>query len=188
MSVARSGPRLVLVTGLPGTGKSTMADVAATELGAAVLGHDWAMSGLRPYPELQEALDAMGRRGHRGVGWSILWALGRSQLRRGLPVVLDGVARAPEVGGTRAMAEEEGVPSLVVLTECSVAEVHRDRIEGRERGIPGWYELEWDHVARARSEWEPLDDVDLALDAVAPLGDNVARLQEAVVEWCRPGR
>ena len=182
------GARLVLVTGLQGTGKSTMADVAAADLGAAVLGHDWAMSGLRPFPELQAALDAMGRRGHRGVGWSILWALARSELRRGRPVVLDGVARAFEVAGTRALAHEEGVPSLVVLTECSVAEIQRDRIEGRERGIPGWYELEWDHVARARSEWEPLHDVDLALDAVAPLVDNVARLQEAVVEWCRPGR
>ena len=28
-------------------------------LGAALLGHDWAMSGLRPYREMQEALDAM---------------------------------------------------------------------------------------------------------------------------------
>src|ERR1700756_3382593 len=92
MSDAQSAPLLVLVTGLPGTGKSTMADVAAAAFGAPVLGHDWAMSGLRPYPELQEALDAMGVRGHRGVGWSILWALARSQLRHGRSIVLDGVA------------------------------------------------------------------------------------------------
>jgi predicted kinase len=182
------GARLVLVTGLQGTGKSTMAEVAAGELGAAVLGHDWAMSGLRPFPEMQAALDAMGQRGHRGVGWSILWALARSELRGGRPVVLDGVARAFEVAGTRALAQEEGVPSLVVLTECSVAEIQRDRIEGRQRGIPGWYELEWDHVARARSEWAPLDDVDLVLDAVAPLGDNVAALREDLARWCQPGR
>ena len=165
-----------------------MADVAAAELGAAVLGHDWTMSGLRPYPELQAALDTMGARGHRGVGWSILWALARSELRRGRPVVLDGVARAAQVAGTRALAQEEDAPSLVVYTECSVAEIQRDRIEGRERGIPGWYELEWDHVARARGEWAPLDDVDLTLDAVAPLSDNVAGLREAIAGWCEPGR
>jgi hypothetical protein len=184
MNAAASGPRLVLVTGLQGTGKSTMADVAAAELGAAVLGHDWAMSGLRPFLEVQEALDAMGRRGHRDVGWSILWALARSQLRHGRPVVLDGVARAPEVAATRALAQEEGVPSLVVLTECSVAEIQRDRIEGRERGIPGWYELEWDHVARARSEWDGLDDVDVVLDAVAPLSGNTAALRKVLAWWC----
>ena len=84
---------LVLITGLPGTGKSTMAEIAARELGAALLGHDWAMSGLRPYREIQGALDAMDPPGHRDVGWSILWALARAQLRMGSSVVLDGVGR-----------------------------------------------------------------------------------------------
>ncbi|HEY1652273.1 MAG TPA: AAA family ATPase [Acidimicrobiales bacterium] len=182
-----AGPWLVLVTGLPGSGKSTMADVAATELGAPVLGHDWAMSGLRPYPEMQEALEAMGPRGHRGVGWSILWALARSQLRRGLPVVLDGVARAPEVAGTRAVAQEEGAPSLVVMTRCTDPELHRARIEGRERGIPNWYELEWDYVERARGEWVSPDDVDLVLDAAASVSDNAEALRDALAGWGRSG-
>lgn len=184
--MVRHGPCLVLVTGLPGTGKSTMADVAATELGAPVVGHDWAMSGLRPYPELQETLDAMGLRGHRGVGWSILWALARSQLRRGHPVVLDGVARAPEVGGTRALAHEEGAPSFVVMTACADPEMHRTRIEGRQRGIPGWYELDWDHVARARDEWKELGDVDLVLEAAAAVAQNAASLRDALSAWRPP--
>ncbi len=182
-----ANPLLVLVTGLPGTGKSTMADVAADELGAPVLGHDWAMSGLRPFPELQGTLDAMGLRGHRGVGWSILWALARSQLRRGQPVVLDGVARAPEVAASRSLAREEGAPSLVVMTACVDPVLHRRRVEGRQRGIPGWYELEWDHVARARSEWEALDDVDVVLDAAAPAAQNAASLRSALSEWSPRG-
>jgi hypothetical protein len=177
----------VLVTGLPGTGKSTVADVAAAELGAPVLAHDWAMSGLRPYPELQEALDAMGLRGHRGVGWSIVHALARSQLRRGQPVVLDGVARAPEVAGCRTVALEEGAPSFVVMTQCSDPQLHRSRIEGRQRGIPGWYELDWDHVARARAEWEALDDVDLVLDAAATADQNAMSLRAALSRWHRSG-
>ncbi len=165
---------------MPGTGKTTMAGVAAAALGAPVLSHDWAMSGLRPYPELQEALDGMGLRGHRGVGWSILWALARSQLRRGQPVVLDGVARGPEVAATRALARDEGAGSFVVMTECSDPEVHRARIEGRRRAIPGWYELDWANVARSRSEWEGLDDVDLLLDARTPFAQNEASLQSAL--------
>ena len=32
---------VVLITGLPGSGKSTMAEVAGRALGAPVLGHDW---------------------------------------------------------------------------------------------------------------------------------------------------
>lgn len=180
MNASEPGPLLVLVTGLPGTGKSTMADAAARELGAPVLGHDWAMSGLRPYPELQQALDEMGLRGHRGVGWSILWALARSQLRRGRPVVLDGVARAPELAGTRGVAREEGAASFVVMTQCSDPELHRSRIEGRQRGIPGWYELDWEHVRRARVDWNVLDDVDVVLDARTSVEQNATALRGAL--------
>jgi predicted kinase len=168
---------LVLITGLPGTGKSTMAEEAGRTLGAPVLGHDWAMSGLRPYPELQEALDRMGLRGHRGVGWSLLWALARSQLRLGSSVVLDGVARAPEVEGTRQVAREEGAESLVVMTSCHDAELHRARVEGRQRQIPGWYELDWAHVARARQSWETPGDVDLVVEGDDSLQENGERLR-----------
>jgi predicted kinase len=160
---------LVLITGLPATGKSTMGEVAGHTLRAPVLGHDWAMSGLRPYPEVLAALDAMGLRGHRGVGWSVLWALARSQLRMGSSVVLDGVARDPEVEGTRLVAREEGAPCLVVMTTCADADVHRSRVEGRQRQIPGWYELAWDHVERSRSSWVPPVGVDLVLEATDPL-------------------
>jgi predicted kinase len=167
---------LVLITGLPGSGKSTMAAVAGRALGAPVLGHDWAMSGLRPFPEVQEALDDMGLRGHRGVGWSILWALARSQLRLGSSVVLDGVARQPEVDGTRQVALEEGARCLVAATSCRDAALHRSRVEGRQRGIPDWYELDWDHVARARAEWTAPVGCDLELQASDSVEQNAGAL------------
>jgi predicted kinase len=175
-----SGPLLVLVTGLPGTGKSTMAEVAGRALGAPVLGHDWAMSGLRPFPEMQRALDDMGVVGHRSVGWSILWSLARSQLRLGSSVVLDGVARGPEVARTRVVADEEGARIVVAMTTCADAALHRSRVEGRIRGIPGWYELQWDHVERSRSEWEPPDNVDVVLEAAVAPEQNAERLRAAL--------
>jgi hypothetical protein len=168
---------LVLITGLQGSGKSTMAEVAGRALRAPVLGHDWAMSGLRPHAEVQDALETMGVRGHRGVGWSLLWALARSQLRLGSSVVLDGVARDAEVEGTRQVASEEGVGSLVVMTSCRDAGLHRSRVESRRREIPNWYELDWDHVARARSSWVAPDGLDLVLEAGDPLEENAERLR-----------
>jgi predicted kinase len=168
---------VVLITGQPGSGKSTMAEVAGRALGAPVLSHDWAMSGLRPFPEVQDALDAMGPRGHRGVGWSLLWALARSQLRRGSSVVLDGVARDPELEGTRELADEEGARCLVIMTACADPVLHRARVEGRQRQIPGWYELDWEHVERARSSWVPPEGLDLTLEAATPVGENAVRLR-----------
>ncbi|HLM96350.1 MAG TPA: AAA family ATPase [Acidimicrobiales bacterium] len=171
---------LVLVTGLPATGKSTMATVAAKELGSALLGHDWAMSGLRPYRELQESLDGMLPSGHRVVGWSIMWALARAQLRIGSSVVLDGVARAPEVAGSRQVAADEGARCLVVMTRCADADVHRARVDGRQRQIPNWYELDWEHVARSRASWVAPEDVDIVLEATDSVDANADALRAAI--------
>jgi predicted kinase len=168
---------LVVVTGVPGTGKSVVAEAAADMLGAALLAHDWAMSGLRPFPELQTALDAMEPPGHRIVGWSILGALSRAQLRRGGSVVVDGVARAPEIARCREIAQEFSVGLVVIMTQCSDLGIHRSRIEGRQRAIPNWYELDWAHVLAARAGWEPPDDVALCLEATDPWEDNVLRLR-----------
>lgn len=96
-TVPATRPLLVLVTGVPGSGKSTVADDAAHLLGAAVLAHDWVMGGLRPFSAIEAAMSDMDPPGHRGVGWSILGALARAELRRGRPVVLDGVARTEEL-------------------------------------------------------------------------------------------
>ena len=158
-----------LVTGLPGSGKSTIADIVATFLGAPLIAHDWAMSGLRPFPEVQAALDAMEPPGHGVVGWSLLRAMARSHLRRGSSVVLDGVARTPEVETLRLLASEERTRFLVIMTECSEPELHRSRVEGRERDIPSWYELDWNHVEQSRETWDPNMSVDLKLDTSEPL-------------------
>jgi predicted kinase len=157
-------PTLVLVTGLPGTGKSTVAEAAAKILGAAVLGHDWAMSGLRPYQELQDALEAMTPSGHRVVGWSILNALAAAQLRAGRSVVLDGVARKVEIAACRGNAQREDSRFVMIGTQCSDRALHRSRIEGRQRSIPNWYEVGWSSVERSLDAWEQPEGADLYLD------------------------
>lgn len=162
-------PVLVVVTGLQGTGKSTIARVAADHLGVAVLSHDWAMSGLRPYPEVQATLDNMDPPGHGAVGWSLLIALARSQLRAGKSVVLDGMARAPEMDLLRRMADDEHAALVAIMTECSDPDLHRTRVEGRNRGIPNWYELDWSHVEKSRANWDASLPVDLRLDTAPQL-------------------
>jgi hypothetical protein len=166
---------LILVTGLPGTGKSSVASVIATEIGAPVLAHDWAMSGLRPYPEIQAALGEI-ELGHRVVGWSILTALARSQLRLGYSAILDGVARAPQVAQCAAVAASESARLVVVSTRCSDRQLHQSRVEGREREIPNWYELTWDRVEPALDTWAEPEQADLRLDSTDPWDETRARL------------
>ena len=169
-------PTLLLLTGPPGTGKSSFADRAADHLGAPVLGWDWAMAALTEFDSIQSALRDLSHVEHRRVGWSILWNLAAAQLGRGCSVVLDGVARDVEVAGTRAIGATLGARVVVAVTSCRDRALHRSRLEGRERSIPGWHELGWDHVERFLEQWQPLADVDLSLDAADPFETNVTRL------------
>jgi hypothetical protein len=100
-------------------------------------------------------------------------------------VVLDGVARAPQIESLRSLAKGAGARVFVVMTECSDFELHRTRILGRDRGIPGWYELDWGHVEQSRKSWDPNMSVDLKVDTAKPLsiiektlGDTVTALRE----------
>ena len=187
MALASGPPRpiLVLITGLPGTGKSTMAEQAGALLGAPVLAHDWAMSGLRPYEAVQNALDSMVPSGHQPVGWSILYALARAQIRRGSSVILDGVARTPDVEQCREVAKQEGARFLTVLTECDDLDTHRIRIESRQRLIPNWYELDWDRVERSRSTWDPHLPADLTLRATDSIDANRQLLADVIHDGSR---
>ena len=49
-------------------------------------------------------------------------------------------------------------------------------MEGRQRGIPGWPELDWANVAAFRERWVPPADVDLVVDASDGLEANIEEL------------
>ena len=68
-------------------------------------------------------------------------------------------------------------PMFVVECVCSDVDLHRSRVVGRTRGIPGWNELEWEWVESSRRSYEPLQCDKVVLDAVDPLTDNLARVR-----------
>jgi predicted kinase len=175
----------VLVTGLQGTGKSTIAERCADMIGAPVFAWDWIMAALTPFERVQETLQALDRSTYRAVGWAVMWQLSGAQLQRGKSVVLDGLVRTNEVTQTRDLAGEHGVECLVVLTTCDDLDLQRSRVEGRTRRIPGWYELTWDHVVETRRSWKPPADVDVVLDCSHSIEDNVAVLRR-VIQYRQP--
>ena len=157
-------PWLVLVTGPPASGKSTLAEALASRLSACVLGWDWAMGALTPLPGVWDCVQSLMPEEYRRVGWSVMWSLAEAQLRAGRPVILDGVARDPEVRGTRALATRTGARSCVVALSCSNAARRRTRVDDRRRGIPGWHELTVEHVDDAHRRWVVPAGVDVSLD------------------------
>jgi predicted kinase len=170
-------PRFVLVSGSTSTGKSTIADAIAAELGATVASFDWLMSGLRVFPEVWAAVELPVER-QREIGWSLLSRVAEQQLRRGASVVLDLVAREHPRRDWEQLASQYGAEFHVVECTCSDPSALQARVAGRDRAIPGWYELNVDDVERSRANYVPLAEPKLVLDAVEPLDENLARLRD----------
>jgi predicted kinase len=161
-------PTLVIVGGVPGTGKSTIADAIAGALGIPIFNKD----------KLEASLWRSGITTEKDswqVAEDLLGTLAHEQLRSSQSAILDTVAgRGTSRDGWRSIAHECGGAFKPIECICSDEELHRSRIEGRVRGIPGWYELTWDDVERSRSRFEPWDGDRLVLDTARPLDDNVA--------------
>jgi predicted kinase len=171
--MSRPSPWLVVVTGWTGAGKSTIADLVAAELGATVASFDWLLSALRGHDEVWSVVEEPVER-QRRVGWDLLSRVAEQQLRRGGSCVVDLVAREQPRAEWEALADRSAASFAVVECVCSDVAIHRSRVEGRRRDIPGWYELEWDQVERGRRRYEPLRDPKVVVDAVHPPEQNLA--------------
>jgi len=116
-------PRLVVVCGLPGAGKTTVAEHAVDALDAELLRTDVVRKELFPDPEYTPAeVQAV---------YDELLARAAESLRAGDPVVLDGTFKERELrGAARRTAEAVGVPLTLVKVECD-EDVVRDRIRAR---------------------------------------------------------
>jgi predicted kinase len=160
---------LIVVGGLPGTGKSTLAAGLGEELGVPVFTKDvieaslW-RSGIGADQSSWE------------VAEDLLATLAASQLTAGSGAVLDTVARKEESRSLwRAIAAEHDAPFVLIECVCRDEDVHRSRLDGRVRGIPGWYEVSWEDVVDAKRRWVRWTDDRLVLDAVEPAAENLRR-------------
>jgi len=167
--------KLIIFSGLPGTGKSTMAEMIGKDLAIPVFAKDWleatlVRSGLKSVTEDKSLGSA---------GYELLTTLAERQLMLGQSVILDSVAGSQTIRGTwRQLSEQYEADWRVVECICSDETLQRARLKDRKRHIPGWHELEWSEVERVKQYYFPWEGEHLVLDMVQPFDKNLLKARK----------
>ncbi|MFO2465602.1 ATP-binding protein [Pseudomonas sp. 15FMM2] len=158
---------LIVFSGLPGTGKTTIAQNLATQIGAVYLRIDTIEQAIRNAEVLAQDV---GRSGYRVAN-----ELARSNLRIGNRVVVDCVNPVAESRQAwRDIAASCGSSLLNIQVICSDQQEHRRRVENRQGDIAGLVPPTWQSVLE--HDYEAWDNAPLTLDTAVTSAAKAVQL------------
>jgi predicted kinase len=158
---------LIVLSGLPGTGKSAIAEGIARARRAAVLSVDPIESAI-----VRAGIPATFETGL--AAYLVAQALADESLASGLDTVIDAVNSMDEARDMwRQVAARHRVELRIIECVVSDESLHRTRLASRQRGL-ALAEPTWDDVERRRAEWTAWPEPHLTLDAVDPADANLA--------------
>ena len=167
--------KLIAFSGLPGTGKTTLAEALGRDLGIPVFAKDWLEAAL-----LRSGLASASDGRSLGLaGYELLTVLAERQLMLDQSVILDSVAGLQTIRDAwHRLALQYRADWRVIECICSDEALHRARLSGRTRQIPGWHELEWSEVERVQKYYSSWQGQHLVLDMASSLSDNILRARK----------
>jgi len=151
---------LIVLSGLPGVGKTTLARTLSAAINGVHLRLDTIEAALTTSGVIEQA---GGWDAFPDIGYRVAWSLARDLLDTGHVVVADSVN---PLGSTRqawaACARATGSALLEVEVVCSDISTHQRRVEARVSDLDGFTVPTWQQVqARAYETWsEPILRVD----------------------------
>jgi predicted kinase len=160
-------PQLIVMSGLPGSGKSAIAEELAWRLKLPVFSVDPIESAI-----IQAGIARSFETGL--AAYLVAEALAAEQLKLGNSVIIDAV-NAEEEGKDiwRGLASKHGLVLTVLLVMVSDRALHKQRIESRVRGLHGFSEVTWPMVEAREQVFTAWKEPTLTLDSSRELGANV---------------
>ena len=162
---------LIVVSGLPGVGKTAVAAAVAMRLNAVHLSVD-------PVEDAMLSCDLPGGWNLGVAAYEAVRTMAESNLELGRVVVVDAVNDSEAARDTWRNAASNHKDSLkfAVLT-CSNLEEHRRRLEGRDRGFTRLPEPSWSRVLSRSRDYAPWlcehREIDTCATSVAVVRDRV---------------
>jgi aminoglycoside phosphotransferase family enzyme/predicted kinase len=171
-------PLLVVTCGVPGSGKSTVADELSRRLGMLVLSTDVIRkrrAGLHPTARAHRGVDqGIYRAEVTRLTYTAMREEASKWLRRGVSVVLDGTfADREQRRMARRAAEHAEARFLLVLTTCQ-EEVLRRRIDTRSKDPHRISDATWEIAQLIQRRFTPPDELPPAEVYLDPTGGGDA--------------
>jgi predicted kinase len=169
--------KVIVISGLPGSGKSTVAENLAKKLAVPVLSVDPIESAI--------IKSGIAKSSETGLAaYLVAEALASEQLNLGISVIIDAVSAVREARNMWRILLNKYKARLLII-ECVLdKELHKKRIALRIRNMHGIPEVTWDDVENRHKEYLPWEDERLVVDTregIENNSDKVLKYVDAVV-------
>ncbi len=173
MGDTQRAPHLVLFSGPPGVGKSTLSYALAGRTGWAVVAKD----GI---DRTCERLDVTAW--PPIAAYQIMLDLAALNLSHGVSLILDAVFPKNDFRQQAiAIAAQHQAHFHAIVCHCSNPALWQCRVTERPAMVPGWTPADWNEARRVATSYDAWIGPHLLLDAAHPLEHNLAVLLHSVL-------
>jgi len=167
--------KIILMSGLPGSGKSTIAESLAKELKLPIFSVDPIESSI-----IKSGIKKSFETGL--AAYVVADTLAAEQLKLGISVIIDAVNAIKEARDMWQKLSAKYNAKLIII-ECILdTKIHKERLEERVRNMHGMPEVTWEDVENRKKEYLPWQEERLVLDTSQSTEENLQKALDYIRE------